>query len=132
MRRQFTLPEGDETHLKACGLDWETIIEGGVRWILLHGFAVPGGYSQRTATAAVRMETGYPDTQLDMVYFHPGLARTDARAVGALTTQVLDGKTFQRWSRHRTSQNPWRPGEDDLASHLALVEHWLEREISSR
>lgn len=132
MRRQFSLPEVDEAHLNARGLDWETIIDGGVRWVLLHGFPLPVGYNQRTAIAAIRIETGYPDTQLDMVYFQPGLARTDGRTIGALSTQALDGKVFQRWSRHRTGQNPWRPGEDDLASHLALVEHWLEREISGR
>ncbi len=78
---------------------------------------------------ALRIETGYPDTQLDMVYFYPHLARCDRQPIGALASQTLDGKDWQRWSRHRTGQNPWRPGEDDLASHLALVEHWLEREF---
>jgi hypothetical protein len=129
MRRQFTLPESDKAYLEARGLAWETIVENGMRWLLLHDFQVPDGYNHPRATAAVKIETGYPDTQLDMVYFYPNLARLDGKPIGALTSQTLDGKSWQRWSRHRTAQNPWRPGEDDLSSHLALVEHWLEREM---
>jgi hypothetical protein len=130
MRRQFSLPEGDEAHLEARGLAWEMVIEGGVQWLIIHDFPAPAGYNQAKVMAAVRIETSYPDTQLDMVYFHPHLARLDGRLIGALASQPLDGKDWQRWSRHRTGQNPWRPGEDDLSTHLALVEHWLERELS--
>ena len=129
MRRQFQLPEADREHLDARGLQWETITDGGSRWLLLHDFSVPAGYNAVHIIAAVMIGATYPDAQLDMVYFFPPLARTDGGAIGALSNQVIDGKMFQRWSRHRTPQNPWRPGEDDLATHLALVEHWLEREF---
>ncbi|MBA3272287.1 MAG: hypothetical protein H0T11_00240 [Chthoniobacterales bacterium] len=129
MRRHFLLPETDMEYLDAQGLHWETVIEPGWQWLLLHDFPVPDGYNARRVTAAVSICAGYPDAPLDMVYFYPPLARTDGRAINCLTTQVIDGKSFQRWSRHRTGQNPWRPGEDDLAAHLALVEHWLEREF---
>jgi hypothetical protein len=129
MRRQFLLPEADEDYLNACGLEWETIIESSWRWLLLHGYPLPHGYNVSKATAAVSISAGYPDAQLDMVYFHPPLTRLDGGAIGALSSQTIDGKSFQRWSRHRTGANPWRPGEDDLSSHLALVRHWLEREF---
>jgi hypothetical protein len=129
-RRQFQLPEADVNHLNARGLRWETLASGGSRWLLVHDFPVPNGYNVTGVTAAVSISPGYPDAQLDMVYFHPPLARCDGRAIGALSSQVIDGKNFQRWSRHRTPANPWRPGEDDLSSHLALVEHWLEREFT--
>ncbi|MGB8508425.1 MAG: E2/UBC family protein [Pyrinomonadaceae bacterium] len=129
MRRQFLLLEADREHLDARGLAWETIIDSAGRWLLVHEFPVPDGYNLRSVTAAVQIGACYPDAQLDMVYFHPPLVRTDGRAIGALSNQLIDGKTFQRWSRHRTGQNPWRPGEDDIAAHLSLVEHWLEREF---
>lgn len=129
-RRQFQMPEADVDHLTARGLRWETLVEGGARWLLVHDFPVPAGYNAGSVTAAVAISPGYPDAQLDMVYFHPPLARRDGRAIGALSAQGIDGKSFQRWSRHRTGVNPWRPGEDDLSSHLALVEHWLEREFT--
>jgi hypothetical protein len=129
MRRQFALPENDQAHLDAHGLPWETIISNGGRWVLIHTFPVPGGYNHSSVDIAVKIEPGYPDTQLDMVYFYPPLARLDGSPIGALSSQVIDGKGFQRWSRHRTGANPWRPGEDDLSSHLSLIEYWLEREL---
>ena len=130
MRRQFALPENDLAHLEARGLPWETIISDGGRWVLIHTFPVPNGYNQKSVDVAVRIEPGYPDTQLDMVYFYPALAKLDGKPIAALSSQAIDGKNFQRWSRHRTGENPWRPGEDDLSSHLSLVEHWIERELS--
>lgn len=132
MRRQFSLPEADETFLESLGLLWEAIIENSVRWLLLHSYPVPPGYNQGSVMVAIRIETGYPEAQLDMVYFYPPLDRLDRVTIGALSTQPLDGKTFQRWSRHRTGVNPWRPGEDDLSTHLALVNDWLEREFRIR
>jgi hypothetical protein len=98
--------------------------------VLIHNIPTPGGYDHAHVTVAIRLETGYPDTQLDMVYFHPGLARKDGQQIKATeATQALDGKTYQRWSRHRTPQNPWRPGRDDLGTHIFLIEDWLEREF---
>ena len=129
MRRQFLLPEADVDYLNACGLRWETIIEGKWRWLLLHESPIPDGYNVKSATVAVSISAGYPDAQLDMVYFYPPLARQDGCGIGALSSKAIDGRNFQRWSRHRTGANPWRPGEDDLSAHLSLVQHWLEREF---
>jgi len=129
MRRQFMLPETDSTFLGTPGLRWETIIQNKSRWLIVHDFEPPEGYNHRRVFLAILISPGYPDTQLDMVYFSPALARLDGRVIGALSTTTLDGKTYQRWSRHRTGLNPWRPGEDDLSSHLELVKHWLEREL---
>ena len=129
MRRAFRLPSSDEAFLNSTGREWETLSEGGLPWLLLHEFPVPSGYSQSMVTAALVIAPGYPDTQIDMVYFSPGLSRQDGKTINALSPQQLDGKPFQRWSRHRTTQNPWRPGIDDIPSHLELVRHWLEREF---
>ena len=129
LRQQFALPEDDEAHLDARGLPWETIISQGERWLLVHDFPVPSGYDHRTVTVAVQITAGYPTAALDMVYVHPSLARSDGRPIGALTAMIIDGKAFQRWSRHRTNENPWRPGIDDVATHLGLVEEWFAREF---
>lgn len=131
MRRQFQLPEADEEFLTSLGRPWETVTDGG-RWLLLHGWPVPPGYDHAAVSAAVLVEQGYPDSQLDMVYFHPHLRRTDARGINALAAQQLDGKEWQRWSRHRTPANPWRSGVDDLSCHMLLVDDWLIREFESR
>jgi hypothetical protein len=128
-RRQFILPEDDIQFLEDYGLEWETINDGS-QWVLLHRFPTGDGYIQKEVSAAIRIETGYPLTPLDMVYFDPALARTDGKSIPATTaTQSIDGKTFQRWSRHRTPQNPWKPGVDNIGSHVHLIEDWLQREF---
>jgi hypothetical protein len=65
-----------------------------------------------------------------MVWFEPALVLTSGRAIGALSSHTIDGTTWQRWSRHRTAQNPWRPGVDDVSTHLGLVDDWLSREVA--
>jgi hypothetical protein len=129
-RRQFDLPEEDVKFLEQeYERPWETIVDGS-QWVLIHDFAVPPGYNHAKVTAAIRVETGYPATPLDMVYFFPALSRRDGQAIKATEAmQSLDGKSYQRWSRHRTPKNPWKVGQDNLASHVFLIEDWLEREF---
>ena len=129
MRRQFDLPSHDLSHLEGTGLQWETLIDGTTKWLLVHEWPVCAGYNVTSAMLAIRISPGYPEAELDMAYFAPSLARSDGGSVNALGAIVVDGKSFQQWSRHRTGQNPWRPGEDDLSTHLALVEGWLEKEF---
>lgn len=130
MRRHILLPEQDREFLDARGLAWETLMETGYQWLLIKDFPVPEGYNTDKVTAALMIMPGYPDAPLDMVYFYPPLARIDAHSINALAEQPLDSQIYQRWSRHRTAQNPWRPGEDDVSTHLALVESWLEKELT--
>jgi hypothetical protein len=128
-RRQFLLSEEDIEHLTARGLPWETVVDGGGQWLILHDFPIPRGYSNDRVSVAIQMTPGYPTAPLDMAYFYPGLSRSDNKGIPAITAQILDGKTWQRWSRHRTQENPWRPGEDSIVTHLALIEWWLERGV---
>lgn len=130
MRRQFILPEPDREFLEACGRTWETISEAGSQWLLIHDFPVPQGYNVEKVIIALMISAGYPEAQIDMAYFFPALARLDGKIIKAATPLQRDGKTFQQWSRHRTGQNPWRPGVDDISTHIALVEYWLEKELT--
>ena len=128
MRRQFDLPEGDREFLDARGCPWETVCDG-QRWLIVGQIKVPPGYKTQEVAVALSIEPSYPDTQIDMAYFFPPLELASARAIAALSTQAIDGKTFQRWSRHRTAQNKWRPDVDCVATHLAQVAIWLQREV---
>ncbi len=129
LRRKFELLPEDEDFLEEYGLPWETVRDGSL-WVLIHEFPTRGNYNHPRVTAAVRMETGYPSSGLDMVYFFPALARLDGKAIGATQVrQQIDGKTFQRWSRHRTAKNPWVAGRDNLGTHILLIEDWLDREF---
>lgn len=128
MRREFDLPEGDREFLEARGFPWETISEGR-RWLLVSSLFVPAGYKSSEATVALQIEASYPDTQIDMAYFFPPLELVSGRAIAALASKRIDGRMFQRWSRHRTAENKWRPDVDCVATHLAQVTAWLNREL---
>lgn len=129
MRRQFQLGEEDEEGLAARGQPWEAVIDNGTKWLIFPNYPVPEGYNLRTAAAAVRIKPSYPDDDIDMVYFFPVLALTSGKAIPQLTPHPLDGKQYQQWSRHRTAANPWRPGLDNVCTHLLQVDCWLEREL---
>ena len=129
MRRDFCLPEADKAFLNGRGLPWETFVDGSQRWLLVHDLPVPTGYNHPTVTAAIMIPPAYPDVGLDMVYFSPDLARLDGRAIPAIAAHNAMGRVWQRWSRHYSPENPWRVGEDDLSTHLILIEHWLKREL---
>ena len=128
-RRQFALPQEDLGWLHAFPGQFELVVEGSVLRVVLYGFPIPPGYLRSDADVYVRIESGYPDTQIDMVYVHPDLKRADGRAIPATCFEAFDGKQWQRWSRHRTPANPWRPGVDNLATHFGLVDHWFSREL---
>lgn len=129
MRREFSLPESDSVHLDGLNLAWETFQEGSVKWLLVYNYPVPNGYNTSTVTVAILIEPGYPVAQLDMAYFFPHLQLLNQKQIGALAFHPIGGKIYQRWSRHRTSSNPWRPGLDDLSTHLASINFWFEREL---
>jgi hypothetical protein len=128
-RRQFTLPEDDLNWLEGCGLRYELVVEGGVLRVVVYDFPLRPGYNHEKVAVSLRIDAGYPDSQIDMAYFFPPIERVDKRVIPAISPEAFDGLTWQRWSRHRTSANPWRPGVDNLGTHMALVEDWLAREL---
>ena len=128
-RRQFNLLPQDEAFLEQYGSPWETIINGS-QWVLVHEFPTHEGYNHAKASIAILLTPGYPQAALDMVYVYPPLARTDGKPIRQVNAnQSIDGKNWQRWSRHRTPQHPWRPGEDSLETHIYLIEDWFTREF---
>lgn len=88
---------------------------------MIHVFETPEGYDHYLVTVAIRL--GYPESQLNMVYFFSHLTRKDGIPIGATQVhQQIDGKGYQRWSRHRSMANPWNPKGDNLESYVILVE----------
>lgn len=132
LRREFELLEEDEAYLSTLQLPWEAAKLANQNWILVHNYPIPDGYNVKTASIAIRMIGSYPTSALDMVYFYPSLRRMDQQPVGALTDYPLDGKTYQQWSRHRTSANPWRADVDNLSTHIPLADFWLSNEFVKR
>ncbi len=130
IRRDFDLPEEDRDWLASLGLTYELVGAGNILGVIISGWPVPLGYDVERVDVHVRIEAGYPDTQIDMAYFDPPLTRLDGCVIGATCSEVFDGRSWQRWSRHRTPANPWRPGIDSLETHFALVDDWLARELA--
>jgi Prokaryotic E2 family E/Multiubiquitin len=131
VRRQFVLSEDDTVAMDELGLSWETVTEGQSKWVLVHQCPVPPGYVQREVSIAVRVENGYPRTPLDMAYYDPPLSLASKKAIPASDqVQQIDGRPWQRWSRHYSPENPWRPGIDSIATHVTLARAWLERELT--
>ncbi len=124
-RRTFRLPADDEDYLNSLGLAWESILDGNVQWLLIHKHPIPEDFDTPTATVAIRIERSYPPSKLDMVYIHPQLSRQDAKPIPALSTQQIEGVSFQRWSRHYA----WREGVDSLSTHHLSIKGWLSDEL---
>ena len=131
LRREFDLRPDDKECLDEYGVPWETILDYEDRIILIHGFSIkPSGYNHKTVTAAILLDPSYPDTEIDMVYFYPPLARKDGETIYSTEhIETIDGKPFQRWSRHRADDNPWDPEEDNVGTHLSMIEDCLEMEF---
>lgn len=128
MRRAFQLPATDQCFLDSAYPKWEAIIEGNSQWVILDKFKVPAGFNHPLAGLALLIDPMYPDIQIDMAYFKPDLARADGKGINALSTHHLDGQIWQRWSRHR-EPNQWRPGFDNVETHLLYVSSFLELEL---
>ena len=96
MRREFDLPEEDQEFLdELLGLPWEAVRQGGANRLVIHNYPIPEGYNVRTASLNLRLEHGYPGSQIDMVYFFPHLQLLDGRQIGALANDPFDGKDWQ-------------------------------------
>ena len=129
-RREFVLPESDVESLDAMGMPWETLSVGNGAWFLLHEWETHEHFTEPVVSVAVQIPSGYPAAALDMAFFHPPVVRKDGKSIpNANASITVDGKTWQRWSRHYTAANPWKPGEYNLLTHLQLVRAWLEREV---
>lgn len=128
-RCDFPLLPKDETYLAATGADWETAIDGGRRWLIIRNFPLPAGYTVTATDIALDIPSSYPGAQIDMFYCHPHLQRASGQSIPQTETiEAVFGVGFQRWSRHRHADG-WNAAVDCVATHLALVEASLAREV---
>lgn len=127
-RQTFSLPAEDVEFLENKGLQWETLSENGLQWLIIHDYPVPEGYNTQAVQIALQIVPNYPVAEIDMAYFYPQLSKKNGKGIYALSQQSIDGKIFQRWSRHR-QPGQWRPGLDNISTHLILVENWIEKEL---
>jgi hypothetical protein len=128
-RRDFALLDADEVHLARLGLRWETIEEANRRWLVLHNYPAPEGYTADRILLALEIPPTYPGAQIYGFYAYPPLALASARAIA--NTQLrgtIFGKDFHGWSRNRGAV-AWNPVNDNVATQLALVDAALGSEV---
>ncbi len=130
LRLMFRLSEDDVEFLHANKYEYETISENRVNRLVINNFSVPPGYNIETVNLFLRIEQNYPDSEIDMFYVYPHLQRSDGKGIRALTYENFEGKSWQRWSRHRSGENKWRPGIDGVRTHIELINELLKMELN--
>lgn len=131
-KNQFALPDEDAHFLNSIENEAELIQEGNIKWLILRNYKIPDDYNVEIADLAILIPPHYPTAGLDMVYFNPPLARKDGALIKALSHQSIEGKTYQRWSRHRTAANKWNPDIHNVESHIDLMARCLILELDKR
>ncbi len=125
-RHDFAVLPQDEAHFDRLGLRWETILDGGRRWLVIRAYPLPVGYTVTATDIAIEVPVSYPGAQLDMFYCYPRLALANGQPIPQVQhIEPVMGIGFQRWSRHRQ----WDSARDNATTHLALVEESLRREV---
>lgn len=128
--RAFALLDIDEAHLDRLGLRWETIVEANRRWLLLHDYPLPTGYTIGHTKLAMEIPPTYPGAQIYGFYAHPPLALACGRAIESTQLRgVLLGVEYHGWSRNRGPAAPWNSASDNVVTQLALVDAALAKEI---
>ena len=129
-RRDFALLDRDETYLDKLGLRWETVVDADRRWLLIHDYPIPAGYTADRTRLALEIPLTYPGAQIDMFYAHPPLALTTGRPIDRTQVRAnILGLEFHGWSRHRNASASWDSALDSVATHLALVESAIAKEV---
>ncbi|MEL7516920.1 MAG: multiubiquitin domain-containing protein [Pseudomonadota bacterium] len=131
LRRDFSVRDEDEAFLQERGLSWEALVDLGQRWCVLRAYPLPAGYRQSEVDIAVLIPPTYPAAALDMFYCFPHLELMNGRPIACTQSrQLIEGSSYQRWSRHRQGDTAWKPNVDSLISHVALIDEAIAREVS--
>lgn len=129
-RFEFDLPADDAAFLNGLNLRWETLNVSGRLWLLIKQWTPPAPFVPTPCDIAFDLSS-YPAGVIDMAYFFPAIVRTDGKVIPQADHQEsIDGKMWQRWSRHRVDGlNTWNPESDSIATHYAYMLDWFVREM---
>lgn len=131
-RRDFKLLPKDEDYLNRRSLLWETIIENERRWLIIRSFTLPVGYNYQTVDIASDIPTSYPAAEIDMFYCYPAVMTINNIEPPTTTVRVqIEGKQYQRWSRHLNGATKWNIDSDSVVTHIAVIDECILREVSA-
>ncbi|MDC4974113.1 hypothetical protein OHW14_01405 [Acinetobacter baumannii] len=127
---QFEVLQKDSEYLKQVFGDFRTIIDQGRRWLIVENYELPEGYSHKQITLAFEIPSLYPQAEIDMFYTCPRIYLPNGVTPSCTEVdQIIEGKIYQRWSRHRSQVSQWNPAIDSVVTHFSLIEESLLREV---
>ncbi len=116
-------------HGGALGLRWETVRLSTGRWLVIHDYPVPEGFTVRRTLLALEIPSTYPGAQIYGFYAYPPLALAGGRVIECTQLRgTLLGVEFHGWSRNRGTA-PWNPAADNVATQLALADAAMAKEV---
>ena len=119
----FALLPSDDEGFQRRGFVPRRVVEGGRRWLIFDAYPLPMGLVPQAVAVALEIPPSYPRAEIDMFYCHPAVQRDDGRAIPQTeATETIEGRTYQRWSRHRGAQSQWDAKTDTVLTHLTLVD----------
>lgn len=134
LRGDFLLPGQDVQFLDSLNLGWETVEEDGRRAVLLHSFPLCEPFQPSIVGLKIKLPSDYSSgAALDMFFTSSQVTRADGKKIQGLTEAgSFDGKIWWQWSRHYLSGTKWRPGVDDLGTHISFVKNILYEEAGGK
>ena len=134
LRRDFPLPDEDVQSLNGWELYWEAVEEGRQRAVLIYGFPLKEPFQPNKVDLKIKLPMDYSSgAALDMFFTSVQVTRADGREVPMLTQAgMFDDKAWWQWSRHYPSGTKWRPGVDNLGTHISFVQNILNEEAGGK
>lgn len=130
-RRDFVLSAPDESHLNRLGLRWETVLEGGRRFVCIHDYPAPPGFTLQRFLLALEMQPSYPQSAIYGFFSFPALALASGRAIPNVSQgATIYGQHVTGWSRQRIAP-PWDPAVDCIQTHLMTVDACMAVEVEA-
>lgn len=127
---QFEVLQKDSEYLQQVFGNFKTVIDQGHRWLIVDNYVLPPGYSHKEITLAIEIPGLYPQAEIDMFYTYPRIYLSNGTTPPCTeVNQMIDGKNYQRWSRHRSGISQWNPAIDSVITHFSLIEESLFREV---
>lgn len=122
------LPEQDRDYLTNRAISFLEVAENNNRGVIfINRFLPLGRYSDPMVDVFLPLPSGYPDVPPDMFYVFPWVKLTPENKYPKAADQPfpLNGKSWQRWSRHPEA-NTWRRGIDGIWTAIKRIEHAFE------
>jgi hypothetical protein len=123
---ESVLLESDARHLESKGYKYSANQDSsGLILVVIHDIPLPEAYTPTRCDLLINLPPGYPNANPDMFWTRPDVKlKNGAWPRSSEVHEILNGASWQRWSRHLTA-SAWRPGMDCVRTFLAAIRREL-------